>query len=240
MKYFLVSLLVLLLVTCNSHEDNSAIRGYVKDSNGNPIQNAKIVLNLSWPISSGKTTIQYMLPQASPVKLWVEEECSGDTVRVLVDANQTEGSYSIYWDGRNGDGLVIKDGLYHFHYDTDSLVNSFAHINVVDYEVRSFDEIEPYTYSDDDGYFEIDQSCLPFGYEENYTDVNGNITGKMVVPRSIVVRALQSDLLRGASDTLRVDQSDGVETTIRVQNFIPNNLEPSRSSRAKAGESLVR
>lgn len=223
MKYFFVSLLVLSLVTCNSPEENSMIRGFVKDSNGNPVQNAKIVLNLSWPVSSGKTTIQYVVPQASPIKLWVEGECSGDTVRVLVDSHQTEGEYSVYWDGRNGDSLVIKDGLYHFHYVTDSLANSFAHINVVDYEARSFNEIEPYTYSDDDGYFEIDQSCLPFGFEKNYTDANGNTIGQMVVPRSVVVRALHSNLLRGASDTLKVDESEGVETTIRVHDFIPNN-----------------
>jgi len=55
--------------------------------------------------------IKYHLSQSSPVRLKIYN-CLGSEVRTLIDQNQTSGSYSIIWDGKDDNGLRVPNGIY--------------------------------------------------------------------------------------------------------------------------------
>jgi fibronectin type 3 domain-containing protein len=65
------------------------------------------------------TTIQYQLAEQTPVRLTIYN-ISGQMVRVLVDADQTAGFYTIRWDGRDSRGQTVSSGLYIYRIDAGS------------------------------------------------------------------------------------------------------------------------
>ncbi len=59
------------------------------------------------------TTIGYQLPNEANVSLRIYNAV-GQLVKTLVNANQSAGSHSINWDGRNDDGLEVATGTYFY------------------------------------------------------------------------------------------------------------------------------
>ena len=57
------------------------------------------------------TQIKYDLPGASNVRLTIYNFL-GQSVRTLVDAEQTAGFYSVGWDGRDDSGVKMPSGVY--------------------------------------------------------------------------------------------------------------------------------
>ena len=57
------------------------------------------------------TTISYQLSQAEDVVLSIWN-LAGQLVRELVRAPQTTGHYSVAWDGRDGAGGLLANGVY--------------------------------------------------------------------------------------------------------------------------------
>ncbi|MDP6776981.1 MAG: FlgD immunoglobulin-like domain containing protein [Candidatus Latescibacteria bacterium] len=57
------------------------------------------------------TTIPYGLPEPCQVRLTIYSAL-GQTVRVLVDANQDVGYHSVQWDGRDAVGRQVTSGVY--------------------------------------------------------------------------------------------------------------------------------
>ncbi len=60
---------------------------------------------------SPSTTIRYGLPEPCQVRL-TTYSVLGQTVRVLVDANQDVGYHSVQWDGRDALGRQVTSGVY--------------------------------------------------------------------------------------------------------------------------------
>jgi hypothetical protein len=58
-----------------------------------------------------ETTIQYMLPEASKVKLAIYNQL-GQRIITLVDQEQQPGIYSVQWDGKNEAGRDVASGVY--------------------------------------------------------------------------------------------------------------------------------
>ena len=59
------------------------------------------------------TTIRYDLAGAVDVNL-VVYDVLGQKVRQLVDMRQPGGTYSVVWDGRNGQGQQVANGVYFY------------------------------------------------------------------------------------------------------------------------------
>ncbi|MBN2411639.1 T9SS type A sorting domain-containing protein [candidate division KSB1 bacterium] len=59
------------------------------------------------------TTIRYDLAEEGDVNLTVTD-ISGKTVRTLVSKKVAAGSYSVQWDGMNGEGLRVASGVYFY------------------------------------------------------------------------------------------------------------------------------
>ena len=58
-----------------------------------------------------ETTIRYVLPEASRVKLAIYN-LLGQRIVTLVDQEQQSGIYSVQWDGKNEAGRDVASGLY--------------------------------------------------------------------------------------------------------------------------------
>ena len=57
------------------------------------------------------TTIRYALTEATDVRLAIYN-ILGQQVRVLVNSEQSAGTYSVVWDGRNALGREVTSGVY--------------------------------------------------------------------------------------------------------------------------------
>jgi hypothetical protein len=82
---------------------------------GNPgsrvtIRDTRLFQNAPNPFDQ-TTVINYQLPKAGRVSLKVYN-VAGQLVRTLVDAVQNPGSYSVKWDGRDGNNLQVSNGVY--------------------------------------------------------------------------------------------------------------------------------
>ncbi|MFQ5772105.1 MAG: FlgD immunoglobulin-like domain containing protein [bacterium] len=69
------------------------------------------------------TTIQYTLPKKSSVTLKVFN-ILGNQIRTLVNQIQTQGTHTIVWDGKNGQGEIVPSGVYIFRIEVESFIQS--------------------------------------------------------------------------------------------------------------------
>lgn len=72
---------------------------------------------------NAQTAIEYNLPEATNVRLVIYNTL-GQTVRILVDQEQTAGAKIIVWDGRNAFGASISSGVYFYRLEAGSNVLS--------------------------------------------------------------------------------------------------------------------
>lgn len=73
---------------------------------------AQIQLSTNYPNPfNGSTTLRYILPEASGVRLEVYD-LMGQLVRVLVEEWQQAGEYQVAWDGQDGQGRSVSSGVY--------------------------------------------------------------------------------------------------------------------------------
>ena len=87
------------------------VSGRIKDSQGNPIKDAAVLLSYDFYHSMGRkisglnmptTNFSFALPTETHVLLWIEDMC-GDTMAVLVDEVLEAGYHQANWDAT---GLV--------------------------------------------------------------------------------------------------------------------------------------
>lgn len=69
------------------------------------------------------TIIQYALPIASEVKLFIFNML-GKKVKVLVDKKQSAGYYTIQWDGRDDAVVPVATGIYFYRLQTEDWVQT--------------------------------------------------------------------------------------------------------------------
>ena len=88
------------------------------DSQINDKKEYKLYHNYPNPFNS-YTIIRYDLPKNEHVNLRIFD-VQGRVVSVLVDAEQTAGSHSVQWDGKNSTGKHTSSGLYFYELTTPS------------------------------------------------------------------------------------------------------------------------
>lgn len=72
------------------------------------------ILKKNYPNSLNPSTqIDYILPQTANIAISVYN-LHGQLVKTLIDAEQTAGTHSVMWDGRNQHGKVVADGIYYY------------------------------------------------------------------------------------------------------------------------------
>ena len=218
-------LIVLFIVGCNNSTQpntcsNCIINGHVTDSDGNPLDNAAILLtfdsgmNRLTRMQMPSTTFTYALSEESSVLIWIADMCD-DTVKVLVNANQSAGNYSITWICDDLNGNTVVDGIYKARLAVNDLeiVNNLLLIQ--DY----FPTIEGQNYhamTDEDGYFSISGDCLPFGVEYEAADAQGGSLGSFSVPFITKLWVVHGDNSTFETEWYAVDSNTGLHVDIQV------------------------
>jgi hypothetical protein len=66
------------------------------------------------------TSIQFtVVSSQSPVHATLKiYNILGQLVRTLMDEEKSEGSYTVYWDGRNMNGEIVSSGIYFYKFET--------------------------------------------------------------------------------------------------------------------------
>ncbi len=63
------------------------------------------------PLEFGHWAIEYTLPQSGSTRILILDT-SGRSVKLLVDEVKAAGSFSVFWDGRDGQGREVSAGTY--------------------------------------------------------------------------------------------------------------------------------
>ena len=71
----------------------------------------------------GLGNISYQIPLQSKVEIAIYNML-GEEIRVLVNDNQSAGSYTIVWDGKNREGFYVSSGIYIYRIKTEGFVKS--------------------------------------------------------------------------------------------------------------------
>jgi len=66
---------------------------------------------------NGITTIRYHIRKSGPVQLIIFD-ILGRKIKILVDENQSSGTYSINWDGKNDQTTFTTSGIYFYELRT--------------------------------------------------------------------------------------------------------------------------
>lgn len=86
---------------------------------GNGIYNLQYELNQNYPNPfNPETKIKYYIPKLSQVTVKVYN-LLGQNVRILVNnKSKSSGSYTVMWDGKNEDGIIVPSGVYFYCLET--------------------------------------------------------------------------------------------------------------------------
>ncbi len=218
-------LFLTFILSCSSSStgpsSDSSIRGEVVDDSGNPVEDAKILLSYyDESIGSGtsmarnKTIIKFSLPMTSHTKLWVTRHGSQDSVKVLVDEFKNAGIYSVSWNGTNSEGEFVVCGVYDYHFQTENFYDTRSLVLLtLNYSQHGGNDYEYFTKTDQNGYFQIDQNNLFFGFQFERFDETGSSLGIFEISRYIKIWAFDDDSFVFV-DSVFVDPDDGVNINL--------------------------
>ena len=239
MKLFInaVTLLtfVLMLSSCtDDYDEDDMFTGlpvsYVYDSNGDPVADAKIVVQLDFnaydstgvlirPVydwaDSLHSSIRSMfnISDSIYISFLVRDHYSKDTVNVLFEGIVPPGVFVNEWDRKNSEGKYVKNGVYETVYTefgkSDSIVEVFTLVH--GYDTVSENEIEYITYTDKRGRFYFDMCYAVPPYELHppfYTETYGPETLKF--SEYIKIWAIKDGLGNAYIDSVNVDEDDKV------------------------------
>lgn len=100
----------------------------VPDSSLLPIENSKQNLPIRFAVSQNfpnpfnpNTTIKFDLPQQEYIRMEIFN-ILGQRVRMLVGDMYPAGSYQIWWDGKNDEGILLGSGIYILYFNAGDFV----------------------------------------------------------------------------------------------------------------------
>jgi len=225
LKNSLVPFLCLLIIACpeKQAEPDSTIRGYVYDNSGSPRSDVKIVYDIT--LSGGmylkilhtepQISISYSLEDSTHVLLWIENICNSDTIAKLIDDEQPSGHHSVIWNGRDDNEKYPLEDVYLIRIKTGYNESTHYLFHENNYSEHEYLEINSIAKTDQDGYFEFSQECIPFGFEQTLVDSSGNEEVLFTVPRTIVVWAIDTENGKVNTDTLIVDIENGLDVSLQ-------------------------
>lgn len=228
---------ILFLMNCERITDpigSNYVRGKVLDPAGNPVEGAIIELNFHTnpPIlPSGEsmkimnsaqmptTIIRFAMPTQAHVKLWITRKNPTEVVRTLIDRMMEAGYHSVVWDARNEDDKRVRSGIYTYHIDYSTGFYTEGDILLIGgySDSDSIAELEYFAKTNHEGNFIIYQNNLPFGYQFNMVDDEGNLIGTATVTNQVKIWALHEDYSVTAMDSVYVDPETGAQVRLRFQ-----------------------
>lgn len=215
--FLILAVIVIAIFSCttSTESDNNDIQGRIFDANGNPLQNAKVMLSYNIEIEENRpeTVICFALAEDSHVKLWITKADESDTLLILMDEELSAGCHNVVWNGKIDDVMILND-FYQYHlsadgYNTSKYIffNNNYYVTEENYEYNAL--------TNKDGWFSIPQSNLPYNSELNgldYFDENGNCIGTYSITRNVNFHATHSSYSTVAEiDLIYIDSENPQE-----------------------------
>lgn len=176
---FFLALSLILIISCDNNssteiDSNRFIEGRVVDHNGNGLSDIPIAISygvdfynldgnyidsLSYKLvdNPSQTTISFFLSSDNQTKLWVEDYYSNDTSIVLIDQLLEAGVHHIDWDIKDSSGRYVKNGVYNFCLEIDTLLKRSIAIGTYNYKNCLASEVNSFVTTDSNGDFTIDK-----------------------------------------------------------------------------------
>jgi len=213
---------LLLIAACSDDpttpEISSTLRGYVLDSDGTPVAGAGVIMNYKLPLTeTPHIRIGIHLNYEDHVQMYVTSECSEERVITLLDEVLPAGTHWVAWDTRDEEGKLVPSGLY----QTNAAQHGFIGVgNVMIFRDDIAPETGPTDYSvqattNSEGYFTLEQECLPFDRHQYLYDDQGNVVAIQRVSREVRFFALHDNHEATGSDWVLADEAAGCQVTIQ-------------------------
>lgn len=206
---------------------NSDLRGQIVDAFGLPVAGAGVVLEYASDPPAGsaydkpQTGIEFTLPETGSVSLWISSFCDGDTVRLLAGGELPPGQHTIIWDGKDGEGRILPDGVYRYHLVTvDGEKQVLFPLFHLGYRSLPADAVvAPLVVTDAHGRFALGQGCLPLDFTFGSTNELGEPIGTRTITRAVRVWAWAGEGgALTAGPVVTVDPETGADVTVTVGN----------------------
>lgn len=225
MKYLIILISFIFFSSCtldeNENPPNSDLRGIVVDSDGHPIENAKIILSFDTEVDPARPYlyVTYHLDDYGSVLVWVEHDCH-DTVIVLADHTLFSGTYTSTWDYFDKDGMLPVEGYHNVHIQTENETISHEfyiekfYPNIYNGLNEAYGSMKAFVLTDNNGEFTVSPECMPFPQrEQEMVDAEGNAIGSSWNPvsRFIEVIIIHPDYTHAIIDSVFLDELEGAD-----------------------------
>lgn len=219
-EVILIALIIsfLLITSCTDStepDENAMISGFVTNSLGEPVPNAKIMLTYC---SEAVNTLPYTvfsfhLSELSYVKLWISHHNKPDSVIVLIDAMLNPAIHLYYWDFNNSNDQFIVSNYYDYHIKTNNSQidkNIFLNREYGNLTGEDIENYEHFAITDDNGYYELEIDELPFSFEDTELkiyNVYGDLVDIIELERFVKIWAVHSEYQPVSIDSIYVHKS---------------------------------
>lgn len=228
-------------IGCSDSDDEQSkdpgIHGLVLDNNDDPVADAGIHLSQFLTASPGVaqpasplqddalgqnypnpfvtiTTIPYSVSFRNNVRLIIYD-WQGEVEYVeLLNETHDPGHYNYIWNGKNGDGQSLPNGVYRCemragNFQQDRLI-------CLDRPLADLSNVQPYILSDGNGAFFLDAAIhLPFGEAIDLTNASNENLGTATLAPEIALVCLKSGF-QAATEIVTIDRWTATEVTFRL------------------------
>jgi hypothetical protein len=201
---------------------DAAVRGVVTDAQGRPVVGAAIVLQLESTFDPGgeagrpRQALRFDLESDGHLHLWISAFCDHDTVSTLMDGQMPSGSYVVTWDGHDALGRYMPDGVYRMHavWDGGEASLEFVMMGTGYGQLTPQQSIAADAFTNTQGAFRLETTCLPFDYTYPAYNESGQLTGQLAITRRVRVWAFLDGVVPAVSDWVTVDPEGGAAVSI--------------------------
>jgi hypothetical protein len=179
-----------------SPEGSARLTGTVTDAAGQPVPETAVLISFRptfEDVLQPRARAAFDLPPPDTLtSLRIIDPC-GEVIRTLCEGEGCLEPGSLYWDGRDDDGLRAVEGIYNYvltQPDT-TITRNFVLIHFYD----AWDPAagRAHAWTDQQGRFRVDDACLGFGEVLTITDEQGDVIDHRPLGRTVNLKFVAPD-----------------------------------------------
>jgi len=222
MKFKIITMLVFISLFLSCSKDSTSepakqfyLSGIVKDSIGNPVENAIIELDYALDTTQNKYDIEdafqilFTVNSNEHVKLWITRKSNGELIKTLIDTTLLAGTHMIAWDKKNQMGKFVKNDVYKVNMKTSSTEMTTVRTLFGNKFLGEYANLEYYAKTDKSGHYQIDLSTLPLDLKLELNDSLNHC-----INSNVKIWAIKTDGTRSTIKTVKVEPNKDTNSDI--------------------------